>query len=73
MNEQGKELRDDIKEEMWGTAIDFLNKIDSQSIADLCWHYNDDGAIEKIEIAFETPIYLTNVSHNLQKGKTCQN
>ena len=64
-SEQGKELRDDIKQEMWGTAINFLNEISYENIADLCWLYNDDGAIEKIEITFEVPLYLTNVLKNL--------
>ena len=57
--EKGKELRDDIKEEMWGTAISFLKEVDCESIADLCWQYNKDGGIEKIEIIFEYPMYLT--------------
>lgn len=58
-NERGKELRDDIKQEMWETALNFLKGVDCESIADMCWNYNDDGAITKLEIIFEYPMYLT--------------
>ncbi len=58
-NETGKELRGDIKQEMWETAINFLKSVGCESIADMCWQYNKDGAVEKIEVIFEHPIYLT--------------
>ena len=58
-DEKGKELRDDIKEEMWGNLISFLKEVDCGSIADMCWVYNDDGAVTDIQIKFEYPIYLT--------------
>ena len=59
MKKNGKELRDDIKSEMWETALGFLKGLSCENIADLCWRYNKDGAVEKIEVTFEEPLYLT--------------
>ncbi len=54
-----KELRSDIKLEMWSNTISFLKQIQSETIADICWQYTDDGAITGIEIKFEYPVYMT--------------
>ena len=49
----------DLREWMWENTIGFLKEVDCKSIDDVCWKYNKDGAVEKIEIIFEYPIYLT--------------
>ncbi len=57
--EKGKELRGDIKQEMWEKTMNFLQEVEHKNVVDVCWKYNDDGAIEGIEVAFENPLYFT--------------
>ena len=52
-------MSDELRQWMWENTISFLKEVDSESVDDVSWQYNKDGAVEKIEIIFEYPMYLT--------------
>lgn len=52
-------MANELQAEMWENTVRFIKQIDCESVADMCWKYNKDGAVSKIEITFERPIYLT--------------
>jgi len=51
---------EELKREMLENAIHLLRQVSCENISDITYKYNDDGAVDSIEIYFDHSIYLTN-------------
>ena len=55
------EIDEKLRTKMWKSTIRFLQQLYSKEIADVKWEYQDDGAVTKIEITFDHPIYMKEI------------